>query len=607
MKILGISAYYHDSAAALIEDGNILCAAQEERFSRKKHDASYPQNAIGFCLDHAGLSLSDVDAVVFYEKPLLTFERLLETYLAFAPRGFTSFARAMPVWLKEKLYLKQILKKHLSDLSTGNPPPLYFSRHHQSHAASAFFPGPFNEAAVLCMDGVGEWATTSAWLGQGKNLEPLWEVDFPHSLGLLYSAFTYFCGFRVNSGEYKLMGLAPYGKPIYADLIREKLVDIKPDGTFRLNMDYFDYCTGLRMTNDAFARLFGGPRREPETDIAQREMDLAASVQQVTEDIVLRLATTLKKETGQKNLCLSGGVALNCVANGLLHRAGLFEQIWVQPAAGDAGGALGAALAYWQENNPGERSVSNGQDTMQGAYLGPAFSDEDNASELERLGAVAETLADIELPAEVASLIDQGKVVGWFQGRMEFGPRALGGRSILGDPRSPEMQRTMNLKIKYRESFRPFAPSVLAEHAAEVFSGCPDSPYMLMVMPVSEGLRQPHDESRSGLEQINLSRSQLPAITHVDYSARVQTVHHETNPRYHDLIKAFYRQTGCPVLINTSFNVRGEPIVNSPEDAYRCFMRTEMDYLVIGNHLLDKTAQPPWQEEGDWRETFELD
>ncbi|MEE4219127.1 MAG: carbamoyltransferase [Xanthomonadales bacterium] len=607
MKILGISAYYHDSAAALVEDGTIVCAAQEERFTRKKHDASFPRNAIGFCLDYAGLSMAQLDAVVFYEKPLLTFERLLETYLSFAPRGFTSFARAMPVWLKEKLYLKQILKKHLADQAGDAPPPLYFSRHHQSHAASAFYPGPFQEAAVLCMDGVGEWATTSAWLGRGKQLEPLWEVDFPHSLGLLYSAFTYFCGFRVNSGEYKLMGLAPYGKPVYADLVREKLVDIKPDGTFRLNMDYFDYCTGLRMTNKAFAALFGGPRREPETDISQREMDLAASVQQVTEDIVLRLATTLKKETGQKNLCLSGGVALNCVANGLLHRQGLFEEIWVQPAAGDAGGALGAALAYWQENNPGERFVPEGQDTMQGAYLGPAFNDGDSAADLERLGAVVQTLADDELPAHIAGLIDRGKVVGWFQGRMEFGPRALGGRSILGDPRSPEMQRTMNLKIKYRESFRPFAPSVLAEHAAEVFSGCPDSPYMLLVMPVSEGLRYPRDESRSGLEQINLSRSQLPAITHVDYSARVQTVHRETNPRYHALLEAFHELTGCPVLINTSFNVRGEPIVNTPEDAYRCFMRTEMDYLVIGNLLLDKAAQPPWSEQDDWRETFELD
>lgn len=606
MRILGISAHYHDSAAALVRNGSLVAAAQEERFTRKKHDASFPENAVQFCLEHAGLDVADLDAVVFYEKPLLTFERLLETYLAFAPRGFTSFARAMPVWLKEKLYLKQLLKKRLAELAGGDSPPLYFARHHQSHAASAFYPSPFDDAAVLCMDGVGEWATTSAWVGEGTRLEPLWEVDFPHSVGLLYSAFTYFCGFRVNSGEYKLMGLAPYGEPRYEALIRDHLVDIKADGTFRLNMDYFDYCTGLRMTNRAFADLFGGPRREPESGITQREMDLAASVQRVTEDIVLRLAKTLRRETGRKNLCLSGGVALNCVANGLLHREKVFDRIWIQPAAGDAGGAVGAALAYWHEAAGGERAPQGG-DAMQGAYLGPSFSDREIVSQLDRYGAVSVKLDDDELAGKVADLIADSKVVGWFQGRMEFGPRALGGRSILGDPRSPDMQKTMNLKIKYRESFRPFAPSVLAEHAAEVFDGCPDSPYMLLVMPVSEHLRHGQDMNLRGLEQINAVRSDLPAITHVDYSARVQTVHRETNPRYHALLEAFHQRTGCPVLINTSFNVRGEPIVCTPEDAYRCFMRTEMDCLVIGNRILEKSQQPPWREDGDWRDTFELD
>lgn len=607
MRILGISAYYHDSAAALLRDGAIVCAAQEERFTRKKHDADFPTNAVRFCLDHEGVSLDEIDAVVFYEKPLLTFERLLETYLAFAPRGFVSFAKAMPVWLKEKLYLKQNLKKQLSGLAGAVAPPLYFSCHHQSHAASAFYAGPFDQAAVLCMDGVGEWATTSTWLGRGNRLDPLWQINFPHSIGLLYSAFTYFCGFRVNSGEYKLMGLAPYGEPRYESLIREKLVDIKPDGTFRLDLDYFDYCTGLRMTNAKFAGLFGGPRREPETKITQREMDLASSVQRVTEEIVLRLATTLKKETGQKNLCLSGGVALNCVANGLLHREGLFEQIWIQPAAGDAGGALGAALAYWHETSSAGRTIEPGLDAMQGAYLGPSFDENQVTAELNRLGAVSESLPGEELAGRVAGLIAEGNVVGWFQGRMEYGPRALGGRSILGDPRNPELQRIMNLKIKYRESFRPFAPSVLADRAAEIFSGCPDSPYMLLVMPVSEEFRHARDDSKTGLEQINQVRSQLPAITHVDYSARVQTVHHQTNPRYHELLEAFNELTGCPVLINTSFNVRGEPIVCTPEDAWRCFMRTGMDYLVIGNRILDKKSQLPWEEEGDWRENLELD
>jgi len=607
MKIIGISAYYHDSAAALVDNGSIICAAQEERFTRKKHDASFPKNALEFCLNHAGISLADVDAVVFYEKPLLTFERLLETYLAFAPRGFPSFLKAMPSWLKEKLYLKKILRNELGMIAGGAIPPLKFSQHHLSHAASAFYPSPFSEAAVLCMDGVGEWATTTAWQGKESNLEPLWKLDFPHSIGLLYSAFTYFCGFKVNSGEYKLMGLAPYGEARYEQLIREELIDIKPDGTFKLNLKYFDYCTGLRMTSPAFAGLFGGPRREPESAITQREMDLAASVQKVTEDVVLRIAKTLHSETGQKNICLSGGVALNCVANGLIQRDGPFDNIWIQPAAGDAGGAVGAALAYWHSISETRPPLDGSRDAMQGSLLGPSFSDDEAMKQLEPYNAVSIHTPDDELPAVVADLIATGNVIGWFQGRMEYGPRALGARSILGDPRNTEMQRIMNLKIKYRESFRPFAPSVMAEHAADIFSGCPDSPYMLMVMPVSEHLRHTGTKSQAGLDQINEARSTLPAITHVDYSARVQTVHANTNPRYHALIEAFHQKTGCPVLINTSFNVRGEPIVCTPEDAYRCFMRTEMDYLVIGNRILDKNDQPEWTETDNWRDTFELD
>jgi len=607
MKIVGISAYYHDSAAALIDDGRIVCAAQEERFTRKKHDASFPRNAIEFCLNYNNTNPADIDAVVFYEKPLLTFERLLETYLAFAPRGFPSFVKAMPSWLKEKLYLKKILRQELELVTGGTIPPLKFSQHHLSHAASAYYPSPFDEAAVLCMDGVGEWATTTAWQGKGTELEHLWELDFPHSIGLLYSAFTYFCGFKVNSGEYKLMGLAPYGEPRYEDLIRKELIDIRPDGTFRLNLRYFDYCTGLRMTSPAFADLFDGERREPESAISQREMDLAASVQKVTEDVVMRIANTLHKETGQKNICLSGGVALNCVANGLIQRDGPFDDIWIQPAAGDAGGAVGAALAYWHSMSDVRQPLNGSRDRMQGSLLGPSFDDDEVHQQLEPLKAVSRHIPDDDLAATVADLIADGNVIGWFQGRMEYGPRALGARSILGDPRNTEMQRIMNLKIKYRESFRPFAPSVMAGHASEIFSGCPDSPYMLLVMPVSDHLRHAGTDGKTGLEQINDARSKLPAITHVDYSARVQTVHDDTNPRYHALIDAFHQKTGCPVLINTSFNVRGEPIVCSPEDAYRCFMRTEMDYLVIGNRILDKKEQPQWAETDNWRETFELD
>ena len=607
MKIVGISAYYHDSAAALIDNGKIVCAAQEERFTRKKHDASFPKNAMEFCLEYSGTTPGDIDAVVFYEKPLLTFERLLETYLAFAPRGFPSFVKAMPTWLKEKLYLKKILRKELGLVTGGTIPPLKFSQHHLSHAASAFFPSPFNEAAVLCMDGVGEWATTTAWQGKDSELEALWEVNFPHSLGLLYSAFTYFCGFKVNSGEYKLMGLAPYGEARYEDIIRKELIDIRADGTFRLNLKYFDYCTGLRMTSPAFAELFKGERREPESAISKREMDLAASVQKVTEDVVLRIANTLHKETGQKNLCLSGGVALNCVANGLIQRDGPYDNVWIQPAAGDAGGAVGAALAYWHSMSHPRPPLGGSRDSMQGSLLGPSFDDDEVTRQLDRFNAVSRHTPDSDLATTVADLIASENVIGWFQGRMEYGPRALGARSILGDPRNTEMQRTMNLKIKYRESFRPFAPSVLAEHAAANFSGCPDSPYMLLVMPVSDHLRHKRKTDQTGLEQINEARSTLPAITHVDYSARVQTVHADTNPRYHALIEAFHQKTGCPVLINTSFNVRGEPIVCTPEDAYRCFMRTEMDYLVIGNRIFDKNEQPPWVETDNWRETFELD
>jgi carbamoyltransferase len=606
MKILGISAFYHDSAAALLKDGTIVCAAQEERFSRKKHDAGFPRKAIEFCLEHEGIDLGQVDAVVYYEKPLLTFERLLETYLAFAPRGFVSFARAMPVWLTEKLYLKSIMRKELKSLTRQVLPPLHFTQHHQSHAASAFFPSPFEKAAVLCMDGVGEWASTSAWMGEGSELDPLWQIDFPHSLGLLYSAFTYFCGFRVNSGEYKLMGLAPYGEPKYEELIRRELIDIKPDGSFRLNLKYFSFCTGLRMTNDAFGQLFGGKRREPESPLTQRDMDLAASVQKVTEDVVLRIGSTIHQETGQKNLCLAGGVALNCVANGRLKREGPFEQIWIQPAAGDAGGAIGAAMAYYYGRSGAER-CPQAIDAIRSPLLGPAYQDEEIAAALDGLKAVSTRLAETEMNLKLARLLAEGSVVGWFQGRMEFGPRALGARSILGDPRNPRMQQTMNLKIKYRESFRPFAPSVLADHVDDYFEGCGESPYMLLVAPLREGLRKDSESQSGGLEQINRVRSSLPAITHVDYSARVQTVHRETSPRYHSLLQAFHAETDCPVLINTSFNVRGEPIVCSPADAYRCFMRTDMDYLVIEDRILSKTEQPDWIETEDWKNTFELD
>ena len=610
--ILGLSAYYHDSAAALVSDGKIIAAAQEERFTRKKHDAGFPTQAIRYCLAEAGLAFNAIDQVVFYDKPLVKFERLLETYIATTPRGFPSFLAAMPIWLKEKLYLKTVIRRELAAIGECEKkalPSLLFAEHHQSHAASAFFPSPFPEAAVLCMDGVGEWATTTVWHGKDNRVHPLWQIDFPHSLGLLYSAFTYFTGFKVNSGEYKLMGLAPYGVPRYTELILDNLIDVKLDGTFRLAMEYFDYATGLRMTNDRFSELFRRGPRAPESPLTQDEMDIAASIQVVTEDVVLRLAQTIHTETGLKNLCLAGGVALNCVANGRLLREGPFEELWIQPAAGDAGGALGCALATWHEYLDQPRSCDT-QDAMQGAYLGPAFTDVEARESLESVGAVYNTLEASELYSSVAELLAKGNVVGWFQGRMEFGPRALGARSIIGDPRNIEMQSVMNLKIKYRESFRPFAPAVLAERIADYFEQAEDSPYMLLVANVREMLRKQvsvEDDQLFGIDKLNVLRSELPAITHIDYSARIQSVHKETNPQFHALLSAFDQLTGCGVLVNTSFNVRGEPIVCTPLDAYRCFMRTEMDSLVIGNMVFAKMDQPVWNEEGDWRETFELD
>ena len=613
-RILGISAFYHDSAAALIDDGYIVAAAQEERFSRKKHDAGFPANAIIYCLSEAETNLESLDAIVFYDKPLIKFERLLETYLAYAPRGFRSFLAAMPVWLKEKLFLKSTLRRELAALANCEEkdlPDLQFTEHHQAHAASAFFPSPYQSASVLCLDGVGEWATGSVWHGEGNALTSCWEIDFPHSLGLLYSAFTYYTGFKVNSGEYKLMGLAPYGEPKYLDEIYDNLIDLKEDGTFRLNMKYFNYATGLTMTNDRFADLFGGPPRTPETDISQREMDIARSIQVVTEDVVLRLARTVHKEHGTKHLCMAGGVALNCVANGRILREGPFEEIWIQPAAGDAGGALGAALASWHEYFGEPREVGNG-DSMRGSYLGSRYGRKEIRSALDSCGAEYVELDGESLTDRVVEILSNENIVGWFQGRMEFGPRALGARSIIGDPRSPAMQSVMNLKIKYRESFRPFAPAVLAEHASEIFEidEAHDSPYMLVVAPVREKWRKeraPEDDALFGIQKLNIARSDFPAITHVDYSARVQTVHENSNPRFHKLLSRFMARTGCPLLVNTSFNVRGEPIVESPEDAYRCFMRTEMDYLVLEDFLLHKDDQPPWKEDSSWMQEFELD
>ncbi|MEG3938029.1 MULTISPECIES: carbamoyltransferase family protein [unclassified Microcoleus] len=658
MNILGISAYYHDSAAALICDGEIIAAAQEERFSRKKHDARFPKNAIAYCLKEANIELREVDRIVFYDKPLVKFERLLETYLAYAPQGFRSFLTAMPIWLKEKLYLKTMLKRDLAEIGnckTNKLPSLLFTEHHQSHAASAFFPSPFQKAAVLCLDGVGEWATTSVWLGDGNQLTPQWEIDFPHSLGLLYSAFTYYTGFKVNSGEYKLMGLAPYGEPKYVDKILTHLMDLKDDGTFRLNMDYFNYTVGLTMTNKKFDELFEGPPRQGEGQLTQREMDIAASIQVVTEEVVLRLCRTVKKELDVDYLCLAGGVALNCVANGRLLRENIFKDIWIQPAAGDAGGALGAALAIWYQYCEQTRTVgdellavnnnikpertevftTSGEertevlttsqavatvaksvahltchDKMRGSYLGPRFTDAEILEYLDAVKASYHRLDDAELMPQLAEILAQGNVVGWFQGRMEFGPRALGGRSIIGDPRNAKMQSVMNLKIKYRESFRPFAPSILAERVADYFEIDHSSPYMLLVAPVKASLRipmTPEQEQLFGIEKLNIPRSEIPSVTHVDYSARIQTVHKETNPRYYDLISHFEERSGCSILVNTSFNVRGEPIVCTPEDAYRCFMRTEMDYLVLENYLIPKSEQIPWKQDDAWKNEFELD
>jgi carbamoyltransferase len=596
VRILGISAFYHDSAAALVDDGRIMAAAQEERFSRRKHDARFPRHAVAYCLREGAITLDQLDHIVFYDKPFLKFERLLETYVAFAPRGLASFSMAVPLWVKEKLFQKLLLKRELEalGLGAGLEAKLLFAEHHQSHAASAFFPSPFAEAAVLTMDGVGEWATTSMGIGRGNSLEILKEIHFPHSLGLLYSAFTYYTGFKVNSGEYKLMGLAPYGEPKFAGRILDQLIDLKPDGSFRLNLAYFDYCTGLRMTNARFDELFGGPPRDPDERLTQRHMDIAASIQAVTDEAVLRLTRAIAAETGLPNLCLAGGVALNCVTNGRVLRDGRFTRLWIQPAAGDAGGALGAALCGYHLFKAQPRTHPNPLDAMEGSYLGPWFAQEDVERRLKQLGAIYSVLPDQELiGATVGALVD-GRAVGWFQGRMEFGPRALGARSILGDPRSPTMQSTLNLKVKYRESFRPFAPSVLAEEAGKWFDLDAESPYMLIVADVAHRHRRamsPTEQHLFGIEKLNVPRSAIPAVTHVDYSARIQTVHRETNPRYHELLTAFHQRTGCPILVNTSFNVRGEPIVGTPEDAFRCFMGTDIEALALGNCFLRKEDQ----------------
>ena len=612
MYILGISAYYHDSAACLIHDGKIVAAAQEERFSRIKHDSSFPYKAIQYCIHEAGIDLSKIENVVFYEKPFLKFERLLETYLAFAPRGFRSFAAAIPLWIKEKLFQKYNLIKSLESIFGDEinwSQKLLFSEHHLSHAASAFYPSPFNTAAVLTLDGVGEWTTTSLAVGNGKTLKVIKEIHFPHSLGLLYSAFTYYTGFRVNSGEYKVMGLAPYGQPKYVDLIKSHLINIKEDGSFHLDMSYFDYCIGLTMTNEKFHNLFGGPPRKAETELSQREMDLAASIQKVTEEVVIKLAKGIAKETGEKNLCLAGGVALNCVANGILSREDIFDNIWVQPAAGDAGGALGAALAAWHISLNKERFHSDQRDEMSGSYLGPSYSNIEIEDFLNDCGAIFHKLDEQQLIEKVGSSLLEEKAIGWFQGRMEFGPRALGNRSIIADPRSKFMQKLLNLKVKYRESFRPFAPSVLNEYSSQWFEHNESSPYMLLVADVKENQRlQMSDEQKNlfGIDKLNVPRSSVPAITHVDYSARIQTVHADTNPKYHSLINYFNDLTGCPMVVNTSFNVRGEPIVCTPADAFRCFMGTELDVLAIGNYLLYKTEQNPTLKD-NYEEKYELD
>ena len=612
MNILGISAYYHDSAACLLKNGEIIAAAQEERFTRKKHDSNFPTHAINYCLKEAQIVASEIDNVVFYEKPFVKFERLLETYLAFAPRGFLSFIKAMPLWVKYKLFQKSLIIKELQNTLSPKvnwKDRLLFSEHHLSHAASAFYPSPFKRAAVLTLDGVGEWTTTSLAVGKDKDLKVIKEIHFPHSLGLLYSAFTYYTGFKVNSGEYKVMGLAPYGKPKYTKLIKEKLITIASDGSFKMDMSYFNFATGLTMTNNKFNKLFGGPPRLPETKLTQRDMDLAASIQKVTEDIILRIAKNIAKETGERNLCLAGGVALNCVANGILLREKIFENIWIQPAAGDAGGALGAALTVWHMNQNGERNLKKNPDSMKGSYLGPEFSDSEIKNQLKSCGAIFKKFKKDDLIDRVVSALVKKKAVGWMQGRMEFGPRALGARSIIADPRHSEMQRQLNLKVKYRESFRPFAPSVLSEHVSEWFELDENSPYMLIVAGVKkQKLRKmtTREKNLFGIEKLNIKRSSIPAITHVDYSARIQTVHKNLNPFFHALISGFKEKTGCPLIINTSFNIRGEPIVCSPKDAFKCFMGTNLDLLAIGTYLLFKEDQHEYLKE-NYRDKYTLD
>ncbi|MEI8182287.1 MAG: carbamoyltransferase [Desulfomonile sp.] len=605
MNILGISAFYHDSAACLVTDGKIIAAAQQERFSRVKHDYRFPHEAVSYCLREGRIGAGDIDYVAFYDKPFIKFERLLETYISFAPRGLASFVMAMPLWLKQKLYIPDLIRK-----SMGYDGKILFPEHHESHAASAFFPSPYGRAAFLTMDGVGEWTTTSFGVGERNRVRMAYEIKFPHSLGLLYSAFTYFTGFKVNSGEYKVMGLAPYGEPKYVDTILNELIDIKEDGSFKLNVEHFTYPYGLTMTGRSFEKLFDGPARKPESKLTQREMDLAKSVQVVTEEVMIRTARHIHKVTGEKYLCLAGGVALNCVGNGRILREGPFEDIWIQPAAGDAGGALGAALFVWYQLLGNERLSDDFSDQQMGSYLGPAYGETEIKAFLDSHGYPYHYLDDGILSETVADLIVQEKVIGWFQGRMEFGPRALGARSIIGDARSPKMQSQMNLKIKYRESFRPFAPSVLMEQVDKFFELDRPSPYMLLVADVDKKIRRDMNEEQKrlwGIDKLNIVRSDIPAITHVDYSARIQTVHKTTNPLYHDVIDAFFRKTGCPVIVNTSFNVRGEPIVMSPENAYLCFMRTEMDYLVMGPFLLDKTNQPLLKDDADWRKQYELD
>ena len=604
MYILGISAFYHDSAACLVKAGEIISAAQEERFTRKKHDHNFPFKAINFCLSHSKIDISDINLIAFYDKPFLKFERLLESYLCYAPKGIKSFIKAMPLWIKEKLWMKEFIRKELN--YEGK---IIFPEHHESHAASAFYPSPFEEAAILTMDGVGEWTTTSFGTGRNNKIELLADIKFPHSLGLLYSAFTYYTGFKVNSGEYKVMGLAPYGEPKYKDLMLQELVDVKEDGSFRLNMEYFGYVSGLTMTNHKFEKLFGGPPRKPESNLTQKEMDIARSLQEVTEEIVLKMGRHVFKETGMKNLSLAGGVALNCVANGRLLREGPFENIWIQPASGDAGGALGAALVGWYNYSDKPRIIDK-NDSQKGSFLDPEFSDDEILAFLNKREIPFSKLEAEVIPQTISDLIAQEKVIGWFQGRMEFGPRALGARSIIGDARSPKMQAQMNLKIKFRESFRPFAPSVLADKVSEYFEMKAESPYMLLVADVKkERRKQMTDEENKlfGIEKLNVLRSDLPAITHIDYSARIQTVHERTNKLYYDVIKKFEENYGCGVIINTSFNVRGEPIVCTPEDAFRCFMRTQIDYLVMGNYILDKKDQKELKEDKDWKKEFQLD